>query len=87
MPYKDPDRRAAYMRAYKGREKPGNPRKCYVCVKNPEFFIPFPVRIWFRGGFFITADPREQAAIEASPYYGETVFSWKVEPSGGNGGA
>ena len=30
MPYKDPDKRAAYMREYKGRGKPENPCKCYL---------------------------------------------------------
>ena len=82
MPYKDPDKRAAYMREYKGRGKPETPCKCYVC---PSILtLIFTGMTYISGTAFslpITRHCRNK--IESHEYYGEYIFSWRVEPCPG----
>jgi hypothetical protein len=86
MPYKDPEKRRQYDRDYKQRRRaqqaltkagpiPG--RKAYLCFKRPHLRWG---GIVFVDGWFITADPEEQATIEANELYGKEIFSWRVEP-------
>ena len=76
MPYADPERRRAFDRERKRRERqrrkstlstPGEPeRKAYYYTEGKELLV--------------TANPQTQAAIEGNIFYGETIFSWRVEP-------
>ena len=87
MPYKDPETRRRSDREYKrrlrraqqGLTKPGQTpgRKAYICLKFPHLRLSGLV---FRDGWFITADPLEQATIEQDQAYGQFIFSWRVEP-------
>jgi hypothetical protein len=87
MPYKDPERRRRFDREYerKIRQKTdlSSPscqhpvRKGYVCVQVPHFRLP---GIVFKGGLFVTDDPRIQAVVEADSAYGVYIFSWILEP-------
>ena len=81
MPYKDPDKRAEYLRVYKAKGKPGNPLKCYVCFEYPGLQVKN--NVWFKNGFIVTADPDIQARIEKHHGYGKIIFSWRVEPCPG----
>lgn len=80
MPYKDPAKRAAYMREYKGR---GTPCKCYVCLSNHDEMMLLSQGITFRNGFLVTADPDLQARLESGERYGKFIFSWRAEPCPG----
>ena len=86
MPYKDPETRRRYDREYKrriraqqGLVQPGQTRgrKAYICLRYPH--LPMS-GLSFRDGWFITADPLEQATIEQDQAYGQFIFSWRVEP-------
>jgi hypothetical protein len=86
LPYKDPEQRRRYDREYKRRLrarldliKPGPTwgRKAYLCLRFPHLRLEGLV---FRDGWFITADPEEQAIIEQNQAYGQQIVSWRVEP-------
>ena len=78
MPYKDPNKRAEYQRNYKAKNKPGSPRKCYICPEFPSLCVKSGV--WFHNGFLVTNDLELQARIEAHEGYGKYIFSWRVAP-------
>jgi hypothetical protein len=87
MPYKDPERRRQFDREYKRnmRQKTAlsSPscqsqiRKAYLCIQVPHLRLPGAI---FKGGLFVTDDPRIQAEIEADSAYGTHIFSWILEP-------
>jgi hypothetical protein len=87
MPYKDEEKRRRFDREYKRkiRQKTAlsspscQPRimKGYVCLKLPTLRLPGVI---FKGGLFMTDDPRIQAEIEADSAFGVHIFSWILEP-------
>ena len=83
MPYKDPDKRAAYMREYKGRGKPENPCKCYLILSKHDEMMLYNQGINFRNGFCFTNSPELQARLESHKGYGKFIFSWLAEPCPG----
>jgi hypothetical protein len=86
VPSKGPETKKRYDREYKrrlraqqGLTKPGQTRgwKGYICLKVPHLRLS---GLAFRDGWFIAADPQEQAAIEQDQADGQFIFSWRVEP-------
>lgn len=84
MPHKDPEKRRQYQREYKRRKRarerlysPGQSGgvKAYICWRTSNFRLP---GIIFKNCLFVTADPEEQARIEADELYGVDVFGWKL---------
>jgi hypothetical protein len=84
MPHKDPEKRRRYQREYKRRQRArerlyslGQPRgvKAYICWRVPSYRLP---GITFKNCLFVTADPQEQARIEADALYGLDIFGWKL---------
>ena len=85
MPHKDPDERRKYQREYKRRQRERDrkysrrqPRvvKAYISWRVPHYRLP---GIVFKNCLFVTADPEEQARIEAEYLYGVDIFGWKLE--------
>lgn len=85
MPYADLERRRRYHREYRRKQRAQqgltNPsetrlRKAYICPKAPNLRLSGAV---FKGGLFVTDDPRIQAVVEGDPAYGSYVFGWTLE--------
>jgi hypothetical protein len=84
MPYKDPEKKRKYHREYRRRQRdregltsPNQTQvvKAYICWGMPNFRLP---GIAFKNCLFVTANPEEQARIEADELYGVDVFGWKL---------
>jgi hypothetical protein len=84
MPHKDPDKRREYQKNYKRRQRardrlynPGQSEgvKAYVCWKIPNYRLP---GIVFKNCLFVTADPEEQASIEADELYKIDIFELRL---------
>ena len=85
MPYADPEKRREFDRERKRRQRaeagvstrnPAQMVKGYICLQVPQLRLPGGIS--FRHGFFVTADPKQQAMIEGDPAYGTDIFSWEL---------
>jgi hypothetical protein len=89
MPFKDVEKKRAYQRDYKRRQRERRAAqaqrvtKVYLCVRHPQLRIGGVAQ--FQDGFYVTGCLEKQRIIEEYKGFGTFIVAWAAEPSLGPG--
>jgi hypothetical protein len=89
MPFKDVEKKRAYQRDYKRRQREWRAAqaqrvtKAYLCTRHPHLQIAGVVQ--FQDGFYVTGCLEKQRIIEEYEGFGSFIVGWPVEPDLGPG--